>query len=130
MSQMTTQQPEPFFMPASTSTVLEEALRAGCRMHAFSSGGGLRVVRIERSGKSVAYGEHPYINEALRIAAEDYKAGGRAYQDVYGKIEKEYLTGDPCPNSDLDMWVRKGSTFDAWFEDELFVFELKGLKAV
>ena len=53
MSQMTTQQPEPFFMPASTSTILEEALRSGCRMHAFSSGGGLRKLAFAAPEKAV-----------------------------------------------------------------------------
>ena len=58
---------------------LQQALRNGAKLHAFLSGGGLRVVRLEKGGKLLGYGEHPYIEEALRHADEDTEAGGRPY---------------------------------------------------
>lgn len=58
---------------------LEQALRAGGQLHAFRSGGGLRVVRVERDAGLVAYGEHPHMGDALRLAGEDYAAGQQCY---------------------------------------------------
>lgn len=50
------------------------------------------MIRIEKqSAKLLAYGEHPNVDEAFRILAEDYKAGGRKYDKVYGKLEEHYL---------------------------------------
>jgi hypothetical protein len=110
-------------------STLEAALRKGGSMHAFLSGGGLRVIRIEkpRHGKLIAYGEHPVVAEAFRITAEDFKAGGRPYGEVYGKLEEHYLTGQSMPEGELDAWVRRGATFDAHFKEGNFVFELRGL---
>jgi hypothetical protein len=36
---------------------IEKALAEGCKVHAFCSGGGLRVVRIEKNGKLKGYGD-------------------------------------------------------------------------
>lgn len=111
--------------------VIEKALREGGQLHAFMSGGGLRVLRIEkgkRGGKLIAYGEHPTVDEAFRILGDDFKAGGRDYNKVYGKIEEHYLTGQSMPEGELDAWIRKGSTFDARFTKGEFVFELTGLE--
>jgi hypothetical protein len=113
-------------LSTETTSTIETALRAGGRMHAFLSGGGLRVVRIETRKKLTAYGEHPHVDEALRITAEDHRAGGRDYASVYGKNEEHYLTGATKPNSKLDAWLRQGSTFDAWTKGAAFVFELHG----
>jgi hypothetical protein len=117
-------------LPLALRTI-EDALRAGNLLHAFLSGGGLRVVRIEMPGtphRLVAYGEHPHVDEALRITADDYRAGGREYGAVYGKEETHYLTGSPAPNGALDAWIRKGRTWDALFRENLFVCELRGLE--
>ena len=57
----------------STIQILENALRGDGKMHAFLSGGGLRVVRIEVRGDLVAYGEHPVVSDALRICADDFR---------------------------------------------------------
>lgn len=113
---------------------IEEALGRGGRLHAFLSGGGLRVVSIKRDGKEMAYGEHPTIAEALRIAGDDFKAGGRPYSEVYGKIETHYLTGQSEPDGPLDAWIRNGSTWDAYYIDGIvgdggsFIAELHGLE--
>lgn len=114
-----------------TASIIESALRGGGQLHAFLSGGGLRVVRVEkpRHGKLIGYGEHPVVSDALRILADDLAAGGRRYSDVYGKTEDEYLTGQSSPEDALDAWLRQGSTFDASFDDA-FVFELRGLETV
>ncbi len=106
---------------------VHQALREGCRMHAFSSGGGLRVVRLELNKELKGYGEHPHVEEALLHLDEDYLAGGRPYNEVYGKKYTHYLTGDTMSTSNLDYWVRRGSTFDVWQEGEEVVFQLEGL---
>ncbi len=106
---------------------IEAALADGGKMHAFLSGGGLRVIRIEKpQGNLVAYGEHPHVGEAFRITAEDYKAGGRPYKEVYGNVEPHHETGDSCSEDELDKWVCRGCTFDAHCKDGNFVFELRG----
>lgn len=106
--------------------IIEEALRGGGRLHAFMSGGGLRVLRVERDGVLVGYGEHPTVNNALRILSEDIAAGSRPYADVYGKIEPHYLTGSSAPGGALDAWVRQGQTFDAFVDGDAFVVKLCG----
>lgn len=110
---------------------IEAALRDGGRLHAFRSGGGLRVIRIEqgeRGGQLVGYGEHPNVGDAFRILADDLAAGARMYADVYGPIETHYLTGSSSPDGRLDAWLLQGATFDAMAADGGFVFELRGLE--
>lgn len=114
----------PKFMPDLQG--VKFALQSRCRIHAFSSGGGLRVVRIELDGKLKGYGEAPHVEDALAHADEDYISGGRRYENVYGKKYPHYLTGDTLSTSNIDYWIRRGSTFDAWQEGDLVVFELKG----
>lgn len=106
--------------------VIEKALKKGGRLHTFRSGGGLRVVRIERRGELVAYGEHPNLEDALSHAAEDYLAGGRDYDSVYGGSKPHYLTGSSTASSSLDRWVLQGNNFDAHWDQSAFVVELKG----
>jgi hypothetical protein len=103
------------------------ALQKGCRLHAFLSGGGLRVIRLETKGGDLkGYGEHPHVDDALAHADEDYLVGGREYDEVYGKKHTHYLTGSTSTNSALDAWVRQGRTFDAWWVNDEFVLELHG----
>lgn len=127
---------------SKTLEILQSALAAGNVIHAFLSGGGLRVVRVEqaRHGKLTGYGEHPQVDEALRHAAEDFAAGGRPYHEVYGTFDLDhpeggkkglypmYLTGDSNPTHALDAWMCQGHTFDAYLEGSEFCFELKGLE--
>ena len=110
---------------------IEISLIDGCKIHAFRSGGGLRVVRITKDDVSKGYGEHPNINEALKHANEDYREGGRDYNKVYGVIYKHYLTGAiaiPSDKDELDIWVYQGHTFDAHYENGEFVVVLKGME--
>jgi len=107
-------------------TGIERSLREGCRVHAFRSGGGLRVVRIERDGELKGYGEHPQVEDALSHADEDFLAGGRKYGDVYGVTKPHYWTGSSTPTSQLDQWLLSGHTFDVWREGDDVVFQLKG----
>lgn len=118
-------------LTSDTLSTLETALRSGGKLHAFRSGGGLRVVRIEgfKTGgrrSLIAYGEHPNIEEALDMTARDYIAGQKVYNphppDPY------FLTGSSSPSSDLDAWVLKGSTFDADYNaaEGLFRVTLEG----
>ena len=106
---------------------LEKTIRKGARLHAFRSGGGLRVVSINDSDDP-GYGEHPYVYEALQYAEEDAKAGGREYKEVYGKLHDHYLTGDPTPSGGLDAWTLTGRSWDISFKDGKFVFESKYLR--
>ncbi len=106
---------------------IKAALQAGCRIRAFRSGGGLRVVRIEKDNELKGYGEHPHIEEALQHADEDYLAGGRPYKEVYGGKKTHYLTGSCDKSNELDGWILKGSKFESWQEGEIIFFALKGM---
>ncbi len=107
-------------------TGIEKALQEGSNIHSFLSGGGLRVVRIEQDGVLKGYGEHPSVDHALRHADEDFLAGGRDYNAVYGGKHLHYLTGSTDATSPLDGWLRQGRTFDAYVKDGEVVFELHG----
>lgn len=95
-------------LPVSFHKRIGLALDRDIVARAFSSGAGLRVVRLEnRAKKLVGYGEHPYIEHALRYAAEDY-----ARQRRKPTVERPYyLTGSTSCVSHLDLWVRRGSQF-------------------
>lgn len=95
-----------------TLSHITKALQAGARLHAFCSGGALRVVRIERGkrgGKLIGYGEHPNIEEALNLT-------NKTLRPVIGRMPKKsvYLTGASSAESPLDEWILCGNTFDAW----------------
>jgi len=117
-------------MDKKTAKILEGALRKGNCIHAFLSGGGLRVIRIEkkRNGKLLGYGEHPEVDEALRHVAEDFAAGGRPYNKVYGPkgLYAHPRTGSSETTSDLDAWIRQGRTFDIRSEGDQLIVELRG----
>jgi hypothetical protein len=106
---------------------IHKTLQEGGRMHAFLSGGGLRVIRIEKDQDLIGYGESPNIEEALSYLEEDCSAGGRNYREVYGKIHPHYLTGSCSSTSTLDDWIRQGHTFNCWYEGEDLVFKLYGI---
>ncbi len=111
-------------------TGIEKSLKNGCQIHAFRSGGGLRVVSIKKGNKLKGYGEHPNVEDALSHANEDFLAGGRPYEKVYGVLKPHYLTGSSSPTSPLDHWLLRGRTFDAWQNGADVVFQLKGLTQV
>jgi hypothetical protein len=96
---------------------IEQPLRDGYRIHGFSSGGGLRVIRIEDiAGKLVGYGEAPQVEEALEHAALDYRLGHETYEQQYsGENARHvnYWTGTTEISSPLDGHLRFGATFDA-----------------
>jgi hypothetical protein len=105
---------------------IQKSLEVGCRLHGFLSGGGLRVIRIEKDGKLRGYGEHPNVEGALQHADEDYLAGGRPYNQVYGGLKLHYLTGTSMASSVLDQWFLAGRTIDALKKDDLILVELIG----
>ena len=109
---------------------IDKALREGCKLHTLLSGGGLRVVRIEKNGELKGYGEHPHIEDALSHANEDFLAGNRPYDEVYGNTKPHYLTGSSTSTSPLDHWLLQGNNFDAWQDNDSVVFQLKGLTRV
>ncbi len=104
---------------------IEDALSKGCKLRAFLSGGGLRVVRIEdKDGELKGYGEHPYIEDALAHANIDASYGHRPYEEVYGKELPHYLTENTSPISSLDAWVCKGNKFCITKVDGTYIFDL------
>jgi hypothetical protein len=115
----------------STQTVtldgIRTALQGGHRVRAFLSGGGLRVIRIEKEGNLKGYGEHPHVDEALTYADEDFKKGGRPYKEVYGVDKDHYLTGSREKSNELDGWILQGRKFEVWQENEIIFFKLIGM---
>ncbi len=111
-------------------TGIEKSLHEGCRLHGFLSGGGLRVMRIEQDKVLKGYGEQPHAEDALSDANEDYLAGGRPYDEVYGKLKPHYLTGSSSGASPLDSWMLKGRTIDAYFEQGSIIVDLNGTGVV
>ncbi len=110
---------------------IEQALREGCRLHTFRSGGGLRVVRIENEKNELkGYGEHPALEEAL-VHANENCVDNLTYEQQYNGDNAKYphyLTGSTHSSTELDAWVKAGHNFDAHFETQegCFVVELKG----
>lgn len=105
---------------------IEKALRDGCHVRGFLSGGRLRVVRIELNHQLKGYGEHPNVMDALSHANEDYLAGGRPYDKVYGGSKPHYVTGSHESNHPLDRWLLQGSKFDGRRDQEHVVVQLEG----
>lgn len=112
---------------------IRQALRNGCILNAFKGGGGLRVVRLGTKGTpedlgegmSIAYGEHPHVEGALVLANEDFQAGGRPHDDVYGRTHHHYVTGSTTPSGCLDGWLLDGSLLIAWQEGEEVAVQLR-----
>lgn len=104
---------------------IEELLRQNpsSKIHAFRSGGGLRVIRIDDGPKLLGYGEHPYLDVAIEHLIQDVEAGHRNYQDVYGGAETHYLTGSSTPNDDLDLFILRGNNFDINCQQNMFIFD-------
>ncbi len=98
---------------------LQEALKNGANLHAFLSGGSLRVVRIEKMNKEtgkkelLSYGEHPYFSGALVHADEDF---GLTYEQQYTAKDAKhdhYLTGAySLPYDALDAHIKDGRSID------------------
>jgi len=84
---------------------IDSALKDGCHLVGFCPATKLRVVRVLRSRVEVGYGEHPHIQDALSHLNEDIAAGGRDYDEVYGKIKPCYITGSLEASSTLDDWL-------------------------
>lgn len=103
---------------------INAALKDGCWLHIFRSGGGLRVVRLSRGDALAGYGEHPQIEEALAHAAEDLMAGHRQYSDVYGKLHEHFLTGTEEASCPADGVILLGGTIDAVAEDDVITVEI------
>lgn len=113
---------------------IEQPLRDGHKIHAFSSGSGLRVIHIEdQAGELVGYGEAPQVEEAIAHAALDYQLGHETYGQQYSgenARHPHYLTGTTGVSSPLDGHLFRGATFDAHKsrEGEGVVVTLSGIK--
>jgi hypothetical protein len=95
---------------------VEACIRSGGRIHAFRSGGGLRVLRLEQDERLKAYGEHPHVEVAFRHLEEGCAAGGRPYGEVYGTIYDNYWTGSTTTSSSIDRFLRMGRSFDIFYK--------------
>jgi hypothetical protein len=109
---------------------IEQPLIDGHMIHAFSSGSGLRVIRIETNdGELVGYGEAPQVEDAVAHAALDYQLGHEDYSRQYGDEDARYihyLTGTHELSSPLDAHLRWGYTFDAKNKDGKVEVTLSG----
>ncbi len=111
---------------------VERFLKEGLLLHAFRSGGGLRVLRVDekvsQKDKALAYGESFDVWNAFRILADDMDAGGRPYSEVYGngKLEVHYLTGCSSSSDPLDHWLLHGNTFDIYRDGQELTIEMWG----
>lgn len=107
---------------------IHKGLKRGHVLRGFSSGGGLRVVRMEsKKEKLVGYGEHPSFEEALEHLEEDYRVGHRPYNEQYGENgHTHYLTGSSQATSNIDAWLRMGHKFKCWMAAGQVIFQLKG----
>lgn len=109
---------------------IEAALKKGAKLHAFRSGGGLRVVSIDTV--KGGYGEHSHFKTAMKHADRnlfeqlDYK---HQYNSETGKY-KQYYTGSAEAEDAIDEWILKGNTIDITFvnDTKCFVVELVGYK--
>lgn len=102
------------------------AEKASNAIHAFRSGGGLRVLRLECGDDLLGYGESIQFDEALKNLENDTAAGGRKYNEVYGKLTPHYLTGTSEVSSNIDRWLLMGRSFDIrnfHFGDEPYEFK-------
>lgn len=106
--------------------VLTKTLLQGkSSVHAFRSGGGLRVLRLEagpKRGPLLAYSEAPQFDEALVHLSEDIENDGLAaknYQAVYGINGKKqgYYTGTSSASSKADEMILCGGTLDLYGSD-------------
>ena len=68
-----------------------------------------------------------HIEDALAHANEDYLAGGRRYEEVYGKIYPFHPCGGHEITSLLDGWIKDGFGFIASWENDEVVVELQGV---
>lgn len=97
---------------------LEKALMDGAKIHVFRSGGGLRVVRVEKYEELISYGEHPYFSGALSHAESDF---GLTYKQQYsGENAKHtnYLTGAyPVSYDVFDAYIFGGRTLDIIYSE-------------
>jgi hypothetical protein len=92
---------------------LEKALKDGAKIHIFGSGGSLRVVRVEKNGELISYGEHPYLSGALSYAETDF---GLSYEERKKAKRTHYLTGAyPCPSDLMDIWIHSGKVLDIYY---------------
>lgn len=102
---------------------LEKALKDGAKIHCFRSGGGLRVVRVEKLGKLISYGEYLYFPGALAHAENDF---GLNYEEQYGgenARHEHYLTGAyPLPHDVFDNYLNRGKSLDILYSSHLKQF--------
>ena len=88
-----------------------DRLKAGAKIHGFSSGGRVRVLRSDTEGL-IGYGEGADINEAFDELEKNFKTGKK------GTI---YMTGG-YPTSKFDGWVMNHSGYDiTWNEKQQMV---------
>lgn len=101
---------------------VENALSPKKKLHGFRSGGGLRVLTLGNQ----FYAESHSFPEAFRILAEDIRAGGRPYKEVYGPIETPFYTGSVVASDPVDEKLLRGFSVDVYRAGSDFVCEMNG----
>lgn len=95
---------ENVFKEVDLTGIEKAVIQDDCVARTFRSGGGLRVMRIEKKDQEstlVGYGEHITFIPMLDKASKDYNMGGSRY-------ESEYYTGSSNADSMLDVWTLQG----------------------
>ena len=91
-----------------------DRLKAGAKIHGFSSGGRVRVLRSDTEGL-IGYGEDADINEAFDELEKNFKTGKK------GII---YMTGGQ-PTTKFDAWVTYHSGYDITWNDKFQMVEIE-----
>ncbi len=111
-------------------SVIEKAIKEGCKLTMWASAGGCAVVELKRDGKNAGYGMTAGLYKAVKHCSEDYEAGGRDPKEVYGpgKLYPCYMTGSASDADELERWViAKGYDFEAALDGEDIVITLAGV---
>lgn len=104
--ELTHKKPLTKIWPKKLDADITELLARG-KLHGFSSGGGVRVIRLEEPGdlgKLIGYGEGCHAREAFENMVKDATST---------KIKNFYFTGSPDVEDWMDEWLRMGRSFDA-----------------
>lgn len=112
-----------------TWATIEKALKEGCNLDIYSSASGVAIVALMRQGQRVAYGQFAGMYAAIKQASEDYEAGGRDPNDVYGpgKLYPNFITGAHADQDELERWIiGKGYDFEAIWDGRDIVITMTG----
>src|ERR1700733_5528548 len=108
---------------------IEESLKRGSFIRAFTSGGGLLVFRLEKYYDNdeepllIGYSEHPSASQALQTLISTYDTYFE-YNKIKRPYETKYLTGSDNPTTDLDRLLSNGQSFRIDYINGMFVCQM------